>query len=464
MGLQTLCAALLAATLLELPKREYNRWRLNGGSMAGALALVLALGVLLVLLREWPASFSLACLACAGVAAAYGWRSEPAALILETAGRPAGEPAGWDLPAWGWLTAIRWSVGLAPMLGWIATVAGTALLQAVLGRYYGDDDESGLLMTPVVVYVMLAGLAVAGRFLHRLSPLPISKRRITAMIVLPVLAAAVAGYSIGFASRALLPSRLEVAYTAEPERAFPPVPRTRTMLRMPPHHFRISWDGRTPPLRAPWGEVHQPWQAKLWRGMDAVLYSPVSTAEPASPEFAAWEISRALELVYGIKAPHERIHAMYVGVDSGGRPVVKRDIGELLPAGAKPVSGLDWVVPPLTLGVCGAGFLGLTGLLMGLRRAATPTWRRTAAAGFAMGLLMLLYLIRVPLSLSGYTRGWIAGGAVASGVRSLSEAAPGGAVAFWALSAAGVFAAFEFAVRRMQRTEILPEPPKRLGF
>jgi len=106
----------------------------------------------------------------------------------------------------------------------------------------------------------------------------------------------------------------------------------------------------------------------------------------------------------------------------------------------------------------------LAGVLFGLRRADVPAWKRNSAVGVVLIGLMVAYLIRLPLSLTGLTRGWILGGALSSLVRSVADATPGGAVTSWLLCAVTLWLAFRFAAARLARAEILPEPPRRFGF
>ncbi|MBI4873575.1 MAG: hypothetical protein HY822_02960 [Acidobacteria bacterium] len=136
----------------------------------------------------------------------------------------------------------------------------------------------------------------------------------------------------------------------------------------------------------------------------------------------------------------------------------------MLPAGAKPRSPLPGAVPPLTVAFCGAAYLLLAGVLFGLRRADSPRWKRSGAAGVIMTGLMALYMIRAPLSIGGVTRGWILGGAWSSMVRTAVDAIPGGTATLWLLCAASLWFAFQFAAARLARAKILPEPSRKIGF
>jgi MFS family permease len=461
---QVLAAALLASVLLHLPRPGQERWPMRGWLGIYGLGAVVIPGALLILLRGWPLAFAVACLLGAAVCLFWGLRRQPEAFLLEVKSPAQPESSASRMPAWPWLTAVRWTFGLPAMSAALATVMALGALQAVLSNRYSEEDETGLLMAPMLVYIMMMWLPMAGRFLHRLGPLPLSRWKTTAMVTLPVLVSALLGYLIGFTFDVFKTPGLRVEFQAQPGLGFPLQKSERALLRLPAQRYEIAWNGQAPELRAPWGESHKPWQARIWKGASAVLYSPVSTAETSSPEFAAWEISKALEMVYGVRVPRERIRATHIGLDGDGRPVLVKDLQDFLPEGTLPLSPLSWAVPPLTVAVCGASYLLLAGLLFGLRRADTPGWKRNTAVGVVMIGLMVAYMIRLPLSFSGLTRGWILGGAWSSLVRSAAAATPGGAVTFWLLCAVALFLTFHFAAARLAQAEILPEPPRRFGF
>jgi len=461
---QVLAAALLASVLLHLPRPGWERWPMRGWLGIYGLGAAVIPGVLLMILRDWPLAFAGACLAGAAICLFLGLRRQPEAFLLDARSPASTEPSASRIPSWPWLMPVRWTIGLPAMSASLATAMAFGILQVVLGNRYSEEDETGLFMAPMLIYIMVTWLPTAGRFLHRLGPLPVSHWKTTALLTLPVLVSALLGYGTGLALDPFKTRDLMVEFQAEPGRGFPMQRSDRALLRLPAHRYEIAWSGRAPELRAPWGESHKPWQARILKGASAVLYSPVSTAESSTPEFAAWEISNALQIVYGVRVPHERIRATHIGLDRDGNPVLVKGLRDLVPQGTSPRSPLPWAVPPLTVAVCGAAYLLLAGLLFGLRRADTPRWKRNTAVAVVMIGLMAAYMIRLPLSLSDATRGWILGGALSTLARSLAAATPGGAVTFWLLCTVALVLAFRFAAARLRKAEILPEPPRRFGF
>ncbi|MBI4873576.1 MAG: hypothetical protein HY822_02965 [Acidobacteria bacterium] len=150
LAMQTCAAVLLAAALLELPRPGHRRWPLRGWlALYGAGAAIMP-GVLLIVLRNRPLEFALACLACAAACLFRGLRRQPDALLLEVSSpSPAESSASW-MPAWTWLSALRWTIGLPTLSAAAATVMVFGTLQGILKSAIGEEDETGLLMAPML--------------------------------------------------------------------------------------------------------------------------------------------------------------------------------------------------------------------------------------------------------------------------------------------------------------------------
>jgi hypothetical protein len=271
---QIFSAALLSSVLLHLPRPGEQRWPLRGRLGVYGVATVIIPGALLFLFRDWPWAFAGACLGGAAIAFLWGLRRQPEALLLDVKSPASVESSASRMPAWPWLTAMRWTFGLPALIAALGTVLGFGVLQAVLNARFSEEGETGLLMAPMLVYVMVTWLPMAGRYLHRLGPLPLPRWKVAALLTLPVLGAALFGYGIGLFSRGFQAWGLLVEFQTEPGRGFPLRKSSWPLLRLPAHRYEIAWNGQAPLLQAPWGERHKPWQARIIKRARSGLRHP----------------------------------------------------------------------------------------------------------------------------------------------------------------------------------------------
>lgn len=457
-----LAAACFAAAVLHLPAPGQQKWSWRAPGGLATIALLAGLGTVLIAFRSHPWLVASACIASAFVTALAGWRRQPESLRMYV--HPLQSAAFLHLPQWQWLAELRCLYGLPALAGAVGLTALFGFLQAIMNSRFSEEDETGLFLAPMLVYIMLNFLPAAGRNLHKMATLPLSPLRITALVTLPVLSSALLGFAAGQYLESTRTPPLALQLEREPGSLFPPQKSSHPLLRLPAGQFEIAWDGAVPPVTSPWGETHKAWQAPIWRGARPVLYSTLSVTGSVTPDFAAWQLSQAFRLLYHKDIPWQSIRTSVIQQNAAGETVVSRNLDTLLEPGKSPQSSLVWATAPLIVLVCGGCYLLLAGFLFGLRRPSLPPWYRNAAIGAALIGLLLLYLLRVPLSLAGFTRGWILSGALSSVVRSFADALPGGAPTAWIVCLLVLAAAFHYAAARMARAEIIPEPPRRFGF
>ena len=274
----------LALVLLQLPERDLARVRFTPRYVLWAAGVLAGVPLLLVgLLPLGP----LGALVPLGVALALGAavrRSLPeifAMLPREAAAATAVEAAGAAAAP----GASRWIVARALLLG---VSAGSkewmgypftflfALISGGVLSAFSDAVELRYMYIPLSAYMMLSFVGPRLGRLHHLDALPVPRRLLFAVLVLPYLATFGAGYGAGalIASRAAAPTAA-VDYAKS---------EAGHVVITPLREREIAWDGRPPAVTAPWGEARVPDGTPLWRGSRAALYSPYRGTRGASPE------------------------------------------------------------------------------------------------------------------------------------------------------------------------------------
>jgi hypothetical protein len=297
-----------------------------------------------------------------------------------------------------------------------------------------------------VLMAMFAGGPLCA--LHGVDSLPISRRRLFHLIALPGLLVAlicfVGARIVGDAQRDRRP--LIECRMIERESG-----GTWCRLSVPDPFYEIAWTGRPPELRAPWGESHAPWSGHLVRGLAPAVYSPYDTPADASVDFVAWQMSRAIEAVYGATIPPEELRARYlIGREdaSAGSAFTLLDDYPSLDAAAR-----TQILP------FGAVWIALPGLL--LLALALPRLAHSAAATRRYRTFRLLLLI--PIFLAGGYIGAALGELiepdffVSAGellARRIAAATPGGTATLWVLALLLTGCGYRIAERRFRKIEV----------
>jgi hypothetical protein len=329
------------------------------------------------------------------------------------------------------------SRGIAPGAVWqvptslsqIPIMFGWGLLFS--GVFFGDQDI-WLFFIVITVYLLLAYLGGPMTQIYLLDPLPVSRRKIFGLLVLPGFLALAVGYGAGVP---MTPSGSGASPSVELTTGISPLaPQYRLeypMVRVPAEYFALAMDGSPPSIEAPWGESHDPWSISLARGTRAVLYSPFSTPEGSSRQFVAWQLGRAIETVYGVSLSTEQIDRRLLDTDaSGGLVWDKATFSAWLgDEGLRP--GRSAPLFPVVLTLVGTMWLCTAWAYMrSFRATSSPSSRKWAFFGL-LGVLLAVHLAATIAALGVVTRPWVATGVSRLLVRRLSEASPVGEVGVW---------------------------------
>ena len=324
----TLMPPLVAGLLLAaamIGSLEPGLWKLRGRLDYWIFVVTSLFGILviLLLLRQKPWTATQFCLLMTGVITWLTLRKLPPAYRLEPkCAAPANDevsvaatsasPVGrWQLlkilfdvlhtaPPWKRFTPLMLYFFVA-LMGFIIAGGLERVVEELVLRF---------LYIPMGSYMLLAGFGLVTYQLYRLDSLPISRRTLFAIMVLPGILIFVGGYLGGWLILALDPSPAPlVDYNVQKQRvaidlqqgadAEPEALPTMAWVEVDQAFMAVSLSGEPPTLTSPWGESHQAWSVELFRGLSPILYSPYNTAEETTADFESLMLSNAIEDVYG---------------------------------------------------------------------------------------------------------------------------------------------------------------------
>lgn len=329
------CAGLfLAIAFLQNPLPPLHRLPRSGVRVVLVMAVTLALVVLLSKIGTWTALIPLLLAAAVGL---RRYQSVPRVFTLFTADAGGAKPASRDEITAGWKAHAAAStprgavfarllhrtifrcfyVGgkrkFSPWLTFPFIVLFGALLSVVDTLWF--EDSQRFLYVPMAVYVLISFTAQPLGALYLVDSLPISRRRVWNVLVIPYVAALLAGYGLGMAVVAL---RADTAGKGEVIHFLQGKSDGNTYLYVPASAMKIAWDSEVPKTTSPWGETHEAWSRPLHRWSRVRVYSPYHTPPGSSLEFVAWQISRAVEAVYGEALNLDEIASRYLETRADG--------------------------------------------------------------------------------------------------------------------------------------------------
>ena len=317
----------------------------SGFAIAGFAAIVLTLGVILILstrIEEFaaPVWATMACPAaaavvlvltlvlkhsvpipaiCAAVAIALGvltWKRVPEAfqcapMDVSTPRKSAGRAA----PSSPWWPVIR------SLLPWqSAIIVPISLWWVGTGMW---------LFAPMYMMMAYAQSQLTTRWTLAL---PLSRRTMLAMAIVPILLLLAGSAEIGMLTGYTRQGR-DLVRQGDP-RNFRPTGTPDIMVN--PAFWKIAPGGRVPVMQAPWGEESQPEPVRI---LSLTFYNPYATAKGNSRRFGEWQFARATSDIYGRPmTPRELAHAKRADLT----PVTLRPRMQILSIGAVLVVALVW--------------------------------------------------------------------------------------------------------------------------
>ncbi|MCK4414177.1 MAG: hypothetical protein KAY32_11580 [Candidatus Eisenbacteria sp.] len=356
---------------------------------------------------------------------------------IATAMSGRGGSSRWLIERTLWMTFFRhWLFWfMAPVL---------ALMGLLLA---GPPAGSRTVTGPLGIFITLLFLMLIFRFgvtrTRFLDPLPISRRRIFAHLVMPPLALLFIAMSVA----------VILGSFSQHDRIWSQVLAVEKETPYPNQLLAIAWRGDPPAVTAPWAESHKPWQVSVSPSRSIVLYAPFDAPQGSSREFIAWQVGRAVEASLGREVPADEIRSRYLAAapenevrweqwpqllsDFGHRPLVRR------------LHAL-----PLLLTMVGA--VWLLYLALTIRVFYTREDRAQTLWGvISIGVPTLLWmLLRVWSMATGYDHVWRISALSVIALRDLVAAMPGGSLSAWALCVIVLSGTYLLAQKQLNTLQI----------
>jgi len=477
LGVQMCAGLILAVVLLQNPLPSQHRLPRTGERVILSVLVmgaVLALAAALDRVSPWTALITLALAATVGM---YRYRMVPDVFSLATAdsadaegnGQGAvareweavGTEKGLDGPAFGrFLDRVIWRcfhVGIklkqSPWITYPFVLLFGALLAGFDARWIEDSMRFNYVW--MAAYVLMAFSIHPPKQIYLIDGLPVSRMRLLNVLIAPLLVVMLAGYGAGLIATNYLdrtsPRPLEVLHMTYSE------DEDNYYLRVPYSVLRVAWDGRVPEAVAPWGETNDVWTHAVFFGSRAKVYSPYSTWPGGSVDFVAWQLSRAVEAVYGETISPEELKARYLEERSDGTAalitkkltishdyphlVKDRKAGPAFPV----VMGLTFTLWMLSLAAYFQAF-----------RARVSNGKRLATAFIVLAVLMLGWLSVIFGPIVRVLSSGLFNGFLTAATRQAGESVSATA-AVWIVSIVVSAAAYRLALWRFERAEAIQE-------
>jgi len=354
----------------------------------------------------------------------------------------------------GWL---RWHLLILPfvyrtlaknvlglIVGSVACVLLSMLLTDIIMVRFTDANLR-IAMIPMMSYLLMSGAHIVPTRMFLLDALPISRRWLFGAMTIPGFLGMAFGYGVG---------NLIVHHTVETPTAICSLQEEGHQgLCVLPRFFEIANDGVAPWITAPWKENCQAWSLPLGKAFGAVLYKPFTTDENSSPYFIAWQLSRAVEAMYGETIDPDELAARYF-VDGP-------DGTSLLPEGPIPITDDyphlrlrgDGPFFPVMFMIVSVLWLLAYSVYLRVCRPGVGTARRKAVFWGVMAALFSLYVLKFVSWMVDWLDADLELAAIRIWMRDLPELVPGGTVAVYIICAVLVYGAFRIARRQFVRFE-----------
>jgi hypothetical protein len=325
-----------------------------------------------------------------------------------------------------------------------------------LDGYWIEEGSFRILFIPMVSYTLIAFTAHPLSTIYLVDAMPVSRRRILNLLVFPSLLVLSVGWLGGEVTKIWLennrPPQHEPLYLRHSR------DNGHYYVYVPGSALEISWDGELPKTAAPWGEEHEVWSRPLFRWGPVRLYSPYHTPEGCSYEFTAWQISRAVEKVFGEEIPADEIADRYLrrradntAALAGEALTIRADYPDL-----RRVQKGGPVFPAILSTATVLWLLSMTILIRVYRPGYTRKKRQFVTVAVMAGLmaLWLIEMLIAPIAGLVYMDGYL------SVVYTLFDRAGHSIPAtlmVWLASALLVWGAYEIALRSFRRAEAVME-------
>jgi hypothetical protein len=322
------------------------------------------------------------------------------------------------------------------------------------GYYPMDPGEPNLrfLNFVLVVYVLFAMSVHYILKLGKVDSLPISRRFILSWLVVPLVLSLSLGYGLGRGLIATtLPTVNPMAYDS------PDCEDCSTKgLSVDPEYFSFSFSREIPLIEAPWGETCTPRSEQVMGGLPWQIWKPFTTSEQSSPEFVAWQISRAARKIYGIDLDQNEIRSTYLEARENGQVYLLKELDLVRDyPGTRALHGGP--VFPIITGLQVFLFLLVQGLVF--RWCIGHTSRKSVQVRFwsVMVLLVGIHISGLAMLYGSLSEDWIITGVILGQIRLLGQWGLSGHIVVWVGMLMMVAGAWRFALSGFSALDALPQ-------
>ena len=225
------------------------------------------------------------CLAAIAILIARLWMGVPDCFQLAPANPVRARRFALRRPSWLRTGSPVW------WLAWRSTLAWGNLFIGPLAVWLWGSWGFSLLAGPLAAK---PGLSACQR-LEWLCVLPISRRRLLPMVMIPWLAILIVFLSLSHLKSAPQGPMVSMGYSGAWQQKAATGSGTPNVL-VPATFWRWAWAWEAPVIRSPSGETTRP---KTFLRLGFSTYNPYSVAPDNSARFLDWQLSRATEAVYG---------------------------------------------------------------------------------------------------------------------------------------------------------------------
>jgi len=311
------------------------------------------------------------------------------------------------------------------------------------------DENLRAAMIPMASYTLMAFIMDPLIHFGRVDAFPISRRTVLALLVSPLLLSLVVGYGVGTVVVARDTTHEPIALFQADDGNY--------YLRVPLEACELTRRGRVPMNRSPWGEEYRAWSAPVYRGSAVEVYSPFSVGAGASVDFTAWQISRAVEMVFGEAITPEEIEQRYLRERSDGSAALRTEAMTLRADHPEWTRRYFGPVFPVTMTLVIVLWMAALWVFFGGARAGKSIRRRMMRGFTLMGVLFGLYTAVMIAAATRFASPWRLMGSVQILLRNAAEAFPGSSLLVWLFCAAVTAAAYAAVQSRFDRAEGMQE-------
>lgn len=325
------------------------------------------------------------------------------------------------------------------------------LLLAGMDRVWASEELRAMVV-PITAYVLMA--VILDPFLHifRVDAFPISRRRVFALLIVPCLLLLALGYGAGrfMLGTGIVGSESETICFCKANEGY-------YYTHVPIGFCQVSWGDDIPANDSQWGESHEPWSAPVFKGSPVKFYSPFSVGEGASIDFAALQISRATEAIFGEAITPEEIKRRYLRERSDGSAAlavdeltIQRDFPHLRPRHVGPVF-------PILFMLVSVLWFAAVRVFASAMRAGNSKRKRMSVGFLVMAGLFAIYILVGALAATHLMQLWSLVGLFEILARQIGDAFPGGELLVWLVCLAITAVGYLWAERRFLRIEAVLE-------